>query len=163
VRAAVLAQFPKVVLGFNPHSSDTTNVHTAGFGITIDLPVFDRNQGNIAIETATRQKLFDEYAARVFEAHSDIATAVADIRSLNRQIAAAEAALPVLQHLVDIAKEAADQGAADVLGYFQAKTNLNQKSLQIIKLKQQLVDSRIALELASGRYLPVGNWRRKSE
>jgi cobalt-zinc-cadmium efflux system outer membrane protein len=163
VRAAVLAQFPKVVLGFNPHSSDTTNVHTAGFGITIDLPVFDRNQGNIAIETATRQKLFDEYTARVFEAHSDIATAVADIQSLNRQIAAAEAALPVLQHLVDIAKEAADQGTADVLGYFQAKTNLNQKSLQIIKLKQQLVDSRIALELASGRYLPVGNWRRKSE
>lgn len=26
VRAAVLAQFPKVVFGFNPHSSDTTNV-----------------------------------------------------------------------------------------------------------------------------------------
>jgi outer membrane protein, heavy metal efflux system len=157
VRAAVLAQFPKIVLGFNPHSSDTTNVHTTGFGITIDLPIFDRNQGNIAIETATRQKLFDEYATRVFEAHSDIATAVADIRSLNRQVAAAEAALPILHHLVDIAKEALDQGAADVLGYFQAKTNLNQKSLQIIKLKQQLVDSRIALELASGRYLPAGD------
>jgi len=163
VRAAVLAQFPKIVLGFNPHSSDTTNVHTAGFGISIDLPIFDRNQGNIAIETATRQKLFDEYAARLFEAHSDIATAVADIRSLNRQVAAAEAALPVLQHLVDIAKEALDQGAADVLGYFQAKTNLNQKSLQIIKLKQQLVDSRIALELASGKYVPAGHWRKKSE
>jgi outer membrane protein TolC len=162
VRAAVLAQFPKVVLGFS-RGSDTTNVHTAGFGITVDLPIFDRNQGNIAIETATRQKLFDEYAARVFEARSDIATAVADIQSLNRQVAAAEEALPVLQHLVDIAKEALDQGAADVLGYFQAKTNLNQKSLQIIKLKQQLVDSRIALELASGRYLPAGDWRRKSE
>jgi outer membrane protein, heavy metal efflux system len=163
VRAAVLAQFPKIVLGFNPHSSDTTNVHTAGFGITIDLPIFDRNQGNIAIETATRQKLFDEYANRLFEAHSDIATAVADIRSLNRQVAAAEAALPILQHLVDIAQEASDQGAADVLGYFQAKTNLNQKSLEIIKLKQQLVDSRIALELASGRYLPAGDRHRKSE
>jgi cobalt-zinc-cadmium efflux system outer membrane protein len=162
VRAAVLAQFPKVVLGFS-RGSDTTNVHTAGFGVTIDLPVFDRNQGNIAIETATRRKLFDEYTARVFEAHADMATAVADIRSLNRQIAAAEAALPVLQHLVDIAKEASDQGAADILGYFQARTNLNQKSLQILKLKQQLVDSRIALELASGRYFPGGDWHRKSE
>jgi biotin carboxyl carrier protein len=30
------------------------------FGITIDLPIFDRIQGNIAIETATRQKLLDE-------------------------------------------------------------------------------------------------------
>jgi outer membrane protein, heavy metal efflux system len=162
VRAAVLAQFPKVVLGFS-HAADTTPVVATGPGITIDLPIFDRNQGNIAIETATRQRLFDEYVARVFEAHSDIATAVADVRSLNRQVAAAEAALPVLQHLVDIAKEALDQGAADVLGYFQAKTNLNQKSLQIIKLKQQLVESRIALELASGRYIPAGAWQRKSE
>ena len=161
VRAAVLAQFPKVGLGFS-HGSDTTNVHTTGFGITIDLPVFDRNQGNIAIETATRQKLFDEYAARVFEAHSDIAAAIADIRSLNHQVAAAEAAVPVLQNLVDIAKEASDQGAADVLGYFQAKANLNQKSLQIIKLKQQLIDSRIALELASGRYLQTGSSYLKS-
>jgi outer membrane protein, heavy metal efflux system len=163
VRAAVLAQFPKIALGLNPHSSDTTNVHTIGFGVTIDLPIFDRNQGNIAIETATRQKLFDEYASRVFEAHSDIAAAVADIRSLNRQVAAAQKALPVLQHLIDIAKEASDQGAADVLGYFQAKTNLNQKSLQIIKLKQQLIDSRIALELASGRYLPANDGRSKAD
>ena len=161
VRAAVLAQFPKIILGFS-HAADTTPVVTTGPGITIDLPIFDRNQGNIAIEKATRQKLFDEYATRVFEAHSDVATALADIRSLNRQVAAAEAALPVLQHLVDIAKEASDQGAADVLGYFQAKTNLNQKTLQIIKLKQQLVDSRIALELASGRYLPAASWHGKS-
>ena len=91
VRAAVLAQFPKVVLGFS-RASDTTNVHTLGFAITIDLPIFDRNQGNIAIEKATRQKLFDEYVTRIFEAHSDVATALADIRSLNRQVAAAEAA-----------------------------------------------------------------------
>ena len=161
VRAAVLAQFPKVVLGFS-HASDTTNVHTTGFGITIDLPLFDRNQGNIAAERATRQKLFDEYVARVFEAHSDIATALSDIRSLNHEIEVAEAALPVLQRLVDIAKTASDQGAADVLGYFQARSNLNQKSLQIVKLKQQLMDARSALELASGRYLPAGSRHRKA-
>ena len=159
VRAAVLAQFPKVVLGFS-RVSDVTNVHSMGFGVTIDLPLFDRNQGNIAIETATRQKLFDEYETRVFEARSDIATAISDIRSLNRQIAAAQEAIPVLQHLVEIAKEASDQGAADVLGYFQAKTNLNQKSLQTIKLQQQLIDSKIALELASGRYLSVESRRK---
>src|ERR1700730_17113767 len=39
VRAAVLAQFPKVVLGFNPHSSDPTNIDTAGVGLTISLQV----------------------------------------------------------------------------------------------------------------------------
>jgi hypothetical protein len=52
LRAAVLAQFPRITLGFH-QASDTTNVHTTGFGVTIDLPIFDRNQGHIAIEQAT--------------------------------------------------------------------------------------------------------------
>jgi outer membrane protein, heavy metal efflux system len=162
LRAAVLAQFPKVTLGFS-RASDTTNVHTLGFAITIELPVFDRNQGTIATEKATRQKLFDEYVARVFEAHSDIAAAISDIRSLNSQIAAAEAALPILQNLVDIAQKASDEGEADILSYFQARTNLNQRTLQLIKLKQQLMDARSALELASGRYLPADNGQKKLE
>jgi outer membrane protein TolC len=156
VRAAILAQFPKVALGFT-HGSDASNVHTTGFGITFDLPIFDRNQGAIATEQATRQKLYDEYTNRVFEAHSDIASAFADIRSLNQQIATAQAALPVFQRLVETAKSALDEGSADVLGYFQARVNLNQRSLQILKLKQQLIEAKSALELGSGRYLPAGN------
>ncbi len=156
VRAAILAQFPKLTLGFT-HASDASNVHSTGFGVTFDLPLFDRNQGVIATEKATRQKLYDEYTNRVFEAHSDIASALSDIRSLNQQITTAQAALPVLQRLVDTAKSASDEGAADVLGYFQARVNLNQKSLQVLKLKQQLVEAKSALELASGRYLPASN------
>jgi hypothetical protein len=31
--------------------------------ITISLPIFDRNQGNIAIEDATREQLRQEYAS----------------------------------------------------------------------------------------------------
>lgn len=156
VRAAILAQFPKVTLGF-AHASDSTNVHTTGFGITFDLPLFDRNQGAIATEKATRQKLYDEYINRVFEAHSDVASALADIRSLNQEVSTAQAALSVFQRLVDTAKAALDEGAADVLGYFQARVTLNQRTLQILKLKQQLIEAKSALELASGRYLPAGN------
>ena len=36
------------------------------------MPIFNRNQGKIAIEKATRKRLFDEYAARLFEAVSRI-------------------------------------------------------------------------------------------
>jgi len=89
VRAAILAQFPKMSVAIVP-ATDTGNVHTTGFNVTVDVPIFDRNQGVIATERATRQKLLDEYNQRAFEARSDIATAIADIRSLNRQIAAAE-------------------------------------------------------------------------
>jgi len=156
VRTAILAQFPKVALGF-AHASDNSNIHTTGFGITFDLPLFDRNQGAIATEKATRLKLYDEYANRVFEARSDIASALADIRSLNQQITVAQEALPVFQRLVDTSRTAAEEGAADVLGYFQARISLNQRSLQILKLKQTLIEAKSALELASGRYLPAEN------
>jgi outer membrane protein TolC len=75
-----------------------------------------------------------------------------NIRSINGQIADAEAAVPNLQNLVDAYKQAVDHGNADVLSYYQAWNALAQKQLDVLKLKQQLADNRIALEIASGRY-----------
>jgi outer membrane protein TolC len=154
VRAAVLAQFPKLSVGLSK-ASDTTNVHTTGFIVAVDVPIFDRNQGVIATERATRQRLLDEYNQRVFEARSDIAVAIADIRSLNRQIAAAEEALPLLEKLVSSAQIAVEQRNADVLSYYTARSNLLQKRIQLIKLQEQLLEAHTALEVASGRYLPM--------
>ena len=154
LRAAILAQFPKLAVGFSK-ASDTTNVHTTGFTVAVDVPIFDRNQGNIATERATRQRLRDEYNQRVFEARSDIAVAIADIRSLNRQIAAAEEALPLLEKLVSSAQSAVEQRNADVLSYYTARSNLLQKRIQLIKLEEQLLEAHTALEIASGRYLPM--------
>jgi cobalt-zinc-cadmium efflux system outer membrane protein len=153
VRAAILAQFPRMSLAF-VRAKDNTNVQSDGFNIAVEVPIFDRNQGVIATERATRQKLLDEYNQRVFEARSDIAMATADIRSLDRQIAAAEEALPVLERLVDSAQQAIEQSNVDVLSYYTARNNLLQKRIQLIKLEEQLLEARTALEIASGQYLP---------
>lgn len=153
VRAAILAGFPKISLGV-AKASDTSNVHTEGFAITVDVPIFDRNQGAIATERATRQQLRDEYDLRVFEAHSEIASALADIRSLNKQVAAAEEALPVFERLVSSAEAALGEGNTDVLAYYNARSGLLQRRIQLIKLKEQLLEARTALELASGHFLP---------
>ena len=155
LRAAIIDQFPRVNLGTN-FLSDNGNVHSVGLVAAIDLPVFNRNQGTIAAERATRQRLFDEYASRVFDGRADVATAVADLRAINGQIADAEAAVPNLKRLVDAYKQAIDRGNADVLSYYQAWNNLAQKQLGVLKLQQQLADTRVALELAAGRYFPGG-------
>src|SRR6266699_3023591 len=154
VRAATLAQFPKMSVAFT-QATDTTNVQTTGFNIAVEVPIFDRNQGVIATERATRQRLRDEYNQRAFEARSDIAAAIADIRSLDRQIAAAEEALPLLEKLVSSAQTAVEQRNADVLSYYTARSNLQQKRIQLIKLQEQLLEAHTALEIASGRYLPM--------
>ncbi len=136
-------------------AKDNTDVESTGFSIGVDVPIFDRNQGVIATERATRQRLLDEYNQRVFEARSDIATAMADIRSLNRQLAAAAEALPVLERLLTSAQTAMEQRNVDVLSYYTARNNLLQKRIQMIKLQEQLLEAHTALEIASGRYLPM--------
>jgi outer membrane protein, heavy metal efflux system len=151
LRAAVLEQFPRINIGFS-RDRDNTNVQSVGFAVTVDLPIFDRNQGVIAVETATRQKLFDEYLQRVFEARFDVYAAIDDLNAISQQITAEEAAVPS-QQLIDSYRDALDQRNIDVLSYYTAIANRTQKQLQVLKLKQQLMDNQIALELAAGEYL----------
>ncbi len=153
VRAAIIQQFPKINLGFT-RAEDNTGVHTWGLTATVDLPIFDQYQGLIRTEQATRQRLFDEYVSRIYQARSDIAMLLADIEAITRQISAATAALPALRQLVQAYQLALNQGNADVLSYYTAQNDLAQKEISLLKLKQQLVDSRIGLEIAAGRYLP---------
>jgi len=80
---------------------DTGGVGTVGISTSIDLPFFDRNQGRIAEERATRKQLFDEYAARVASARSDVATIMSSIHFLRRQIAAVEGAVRSRREVVD--------------------------------------------------------------
>lgn len=154
LRAAILAQIPKIGLGFN-RAGDTSDVQTAGFGITLDVPLFDRNQGGIATETATRQKLFDEYNDRVFQARADIASALSNIKYLNLQVAQTSQAVRSLEALVDTASTALNQGNADAISVSQTRHDLIQKRIELLQLRQQLGETAIGLEIASGRYLSL--------
>lgn len=162
LRAAVLAQFPRINIGFS-QARDTGNVVTTGFGITIDLPFFDRNQGQIAIERATRKKLSDEYIARVFEARSNVANILTDIESVKRQIEATEESAKTLSALVQTYFNAFLEGNADVITYYNARKDLISKQIDFYKLKQTMADLGIALELAAGQYLGHTKSREVSE
>ena len=153
LRAAVLRQFPRLSLGFQ-QASDTTNVHTTGFGVTIDLPIFDRNQGNIAIDKATRKLLYDSYIAREFTARSAVALAYSDIHALGAQIAASDAAVKSLAKLVQTYQQALKFGNVDIVSYYTEVDQLIQKRINVIQLKNQLERNRIALALAAGTYVP---------
>lgn len=153
LRAAILSQFPKITLGF-VEARDTGNVVTAGFAITVDLPIFDRNQGQIALERATRQQLFDEYSSRLFTATAEVGRALADMASTKQQIHAAEAFLANLHSLVHLYNTAVLEGNADILSYYTARNTLATQQLELLKLKQTLAELGIALEIAAGRYFP---------
>ena len=151
LRAEILAQFPKV--NFGPvQSRDNSNVYMTGFGLSVDLPMFDRNQGVIAEAVATRQRLFDEYINRLFQARSDVVMLTTRINWLNQQIATAQAAQAKQQQLVEYYREAFDRGQADAVVYYGVWTTLIEKQIDTVKLQQALIEARVALELAAGVY-----------
>lgn len=151
VRAAILSQFSNIAVGLYD-VRDLGNFYRPGPQIAWDLPIFNRNQGNIAIERATRQKLFDEYTNRVFQTRNDIARLLVTIRWLNEQVATAQAGKPILQKLVVTLREALRQGQATVVIYYNALINLTAKQIQILTYQQQLIDALITLELETGYY-----------
>jgi len=160
VRAAILSQFPKINIGVT-HARDTGDVITTGFAITVDLPFFDRNQGQIAIKRATRKRLFDEYVARVFEARSTVASILGDMKFIKQDIKAAQDSVYTLGHLVQAYKKALEEGNADILSYNNIRVELNAKRLGIFQLKRDLADMGIALEIAAGKYLEQTRENRK--
>jgi outer membrane protein TolC len=152
LRAAVKAQFPKIGLSFGK-SNDTSDVRTRNYGVTVDLPVFDRNQGQIAIGRATRQQLFDEYVARVAEARAEVAQGLADLEGVRLQLQSVAGSLPALEQLATSLDKAFQSGNADVLTAREARGALAARRIERSRLEQSLVELEIALEFATGRPL----------
>ncbi len=149
LRGAILAQFPALNLGFNTQR-DTGNVYTNGFSIGITLPLFDRNRGNIAIEKATRQHLKDTYDARVLTTRSDMQRLLADLATLDRQVAASA----VHARELDDARRAAEQAwQAQLLDwptYLAIRSNALGADLDLLTLRQEQARQAIALQALLG-------------
>ncbi|MGF6569115.1 outer membrane protein TolC [Paraburkholderia sp. GAS333] len=152
-RAAILSQFPSLSVGF-VRARDTSNIYTSGFQINLSLPIFNRNQGNVAIEKATRQRLRDEYQTRLNQAYADVAHLRADTVILSRQLQQTEAALPD----VDLAAQHAAAAFADhnlALGaYTDAQSASLIKRIDIATLRESLAEQRVGLQALLGSAIP---------
>jgi outer membrane protein TolC len=152
LRAAVKAQFPKIGLSF-AKARDTSDVHTRGFGVSIDLPFFDRNQGQIALGTATRQQLFDDYVARVAEARADVVRILSGLAILHTQFQTLDAGLPQLAQLTAALDQAMQTRNADAPAWRDAHATLLARRAAQAKLRQDILELGVALEIATGRPL----------
>lgn len=152
-RAAVLSQFPSLSVGF-VRARDTSNIYTSGFQVNLSLPIFNRNQGNVAIEKATRQRLRDEYQSRLNQAYAEVAHLRADDAILTRQLQQTEDALPG----VELAARHAAAAYADhdlALGaYTDAQSAALTKRLDVATLREALAEQRVGLQALLGSAIP---------
>ncbi len=146
---AVLGQFPAFNLGFT-RARDTAGVNTVGFGVSISLPLFNRNQGVIATQRATRAQLLADYQARLDQADADVRQAQADIALLQQQRQTLQDALPALESADAAAQQALQQGGMSLLEFINQRTALLDQRLALQANAQQRAEQILALQLLTG-------------
>ena len=153
LRAAVLAQFPMFSLGYAA-SQDNSRVRNGGPAVTFDLPIFDRNQGNIAIAKATRQQLRDEYMARLSSAHGEIDALLTEQSQARAQLAELLPALPAAVHDADQATSAQQQGLIDLRTYVDLLVAAQSRQAAAITLQQTVLEQQVAMDTLLGTGMP---------
>lgn len=154
LRAAILRQFPSLNIGLNG-ARDTGRLLTLGPALSIGLPFFDRNQGEIAVASATREQLRQTYVARLFEARSLVDILLQQLADVQQQLHTAEAAARAQRTLVQTYGAAFRRGDADVLTYYTARTDLIAAELTVVQLRQALANLVVALETATGERIHI--------
>ena len=149
LRGAILAQFPALTLGFNT-ARDTSAIYTKGFSIGINLPLFNRNRGNIAIERASRVQLKDAYDERLFTARSDVQRLQADLATLDRQRTQLAAHVRQLDASLSAVEKAWHEQLLDWPTYLVIRSNVLNADLDLLNFQQQQAKAAIALQALLG-------------
>jgi len=147
VHSAILSQFPSLLIGFN-RARDTGGLYTSGLSISLNLPFFSRNRGEIAVERATREQMKAEFEARLIQTAIDIDKLASLQTIIARQQKLLDQYFPQLNKLVEHARKAYQQGDIDALVFLNLETTWLNKKLEKISLEQLQRENHIALQTA---------------
>ena len=153
VRVAILSQFPDLILG-GTASSDNSRVINGGPQATIGLPIFDRNQGNVAIASATRAQLHEDYSARLAAAVGQVGALLAEMEQLSQQLAIVRRDLPAARLAAERAANAFGASNLDERSYVDLVVNRYTKEQEVVTLELGLLDRQVALRTFLGAGLP---------
>jgi outer membrane protein TolC len=149
-RGAIISQFPDLVLGGSV-ASDNAKV----INMTLGLPIFDRNQGNVAITQATRAQLHADYSARLAATMGTVEAMLSEMEQLSAQLAVARRDLPTARLAANRAQAAFGASNLDERGYVDLVTNRFTKEQEVMTLELALLDRQIAIQTLIGAGLPV--------
>ncbi|MFP6557896.1 TolC family protein [Paraburkholderia sp. B3] len=153
VRAAILGQFPALVLG-GTWGSDTSDIRSAGPVVTFDLPIFDHNQGQVAQTQATRLLLHEQYQQQL----DDTVSSILGLQAKSQRIAATletarQAAMSARSH-ANTARSAYESRDIDQRTLTDYETTSLQRTTEVFDLERGLDEARVALALELGLGLP---------
>ncbi|MGH8182536.1 MAG: TolC family protein, partial [Rhodanobacteraceae bacterium] len=154
-RQAILEQFPAIQVGFT-RARDTDAIYTRGFQISLTLPIFNRNRGNIAIAKATRKQLHDAYAIRLTQARAQVQQILQHQALLVRQRAQLQQAVAFTSKTMDRLGKVALPGDVSGVIRVQLESNGFDRRLTLLSLNEALLEQKAALQTLLGGTLPIG-------
>lgn len=154
-RQAILEQFPAIRVGFSK-GRDTDGIYSRNFRISLSLPIFNRNRGNIAIARATRKDLHDEFATRLAQARTRVEQIVEDRTLLARQRRQLQRAAASTQATLTRLEAVAKPGDVSAARLARLQTNVFDRRVDLLTVTENLLEQRVALRTLAGAG-PPGN------
>lgn len=110
---AVIEQFPNLSLGPSYERADGENEF--GGGLSVEVPIFNRNQGHIAVSTARREQLRRMYIAMMHQARGEFYDVWQQIDRLDAELSLYFSDVaPRLQKSLDLTEKAFAAGNLDL-------------------------------------------------
>lgn len=151
LREAVLAQFPSMSAGVEQARDPAEGIRTIGLTVNVTLPIFNRNQGQIAIQKATREQLYQAYQTRLDQTVSEADQMWQATQIMSAQLQDVEAHLLTLENNLGSTEKDFQQGSMDAASYITVKSNLDSEKAQAIRLRATLKRAQAALQILLGR------------
>ncbi len=152
-RQAILEQFPALNIGVS-RARDTSDVYTVGLAVTVGLPFFNRNRGNIAVAEATRKRLDDEFRIRLDQSETAIEKILGERRLLEQRLAMARQDVRDLERRIHAAADLYKRGTIDEMIYINLRTAAFNRQLDALNIEQRLDEQDLALETLLGFNIP---------
>ena len=150
LRRAVLAQFPSLSAGVDMERDPVEGVNALGPQVTLTLPIFNRNRGQIAIQRATRELMRQQFQARLDSAVSQADEVWKATQIMSAQLRDLQLQLPLLKKTAAAAEQSFRQDNLNAALYVITQSNLLAKQAAAIRLRASLENAKSALDTMLG-------------
>ncbi|CAD7735082.1 hypothetical protein LMG31886_21920 [Xanthomonas hydrangeae] len=154
LRAEVLSQFPLLTIGYNA-TQDNGSVRNAGPTLSLELPLFNHNQANIALATATRRQLHDTYAVRLDASQREVQALLSEYALGQTQFVDAQRSLDAGAAGDSGLEEAFHSHAVDLRTYVDLRADRLMRAATVEILRQRLLEQQIAIDALLGTGMPT--------
>ncbi len=142
-------QFPPVHLG--PSVERDEGEYSFGLGLSIEVPIFNRNKGGIAAGSAERDRKRRSYVAALHEARAELYAAWAEWETLDAELAFYFSKVaPPLDRGLRLTQKAFREGEVDLLQVLMFQGRVLEGKREILETLMDFHRARIEVEEATG-------------